>query len=117
MEEQLKSLMFEFSAALEGIVVALQEKNAGTEEISATLADMVIAIEAKKSQPLNELVDAIKAIKINPTPIQNIVQPAPVQILERVQPYDYKLTGVKYDNFDRVVEALFIKIPNSSKAK
>ena len=120
MEDQIKSMMSEFSSALADMVVAMQEKKAGTDEISATLADIVTAIEANKSQPLNEIVTAIKAIRleapinVGPTPIQNIVQPAPVQILEREQPSSYKLTGVKYDNFDRVIEALIEPVASNS---
>lgn len=117
MEQKLQAfeaLMSELSGALADIVVAMQAKKDGTDEISATLVDLVSAIESQPAgKSIESIVQAIKAIRIeaplvtvhvNPTPIQNIVQPAAVQILERVQPGDYMLT-VKYDNHDRITEA------------
>lgn len=117
--QAFESLMAELSGALADMVVAMQAKKDGTDEISATLVDLVAAIESQSSgKSIESVALAIKAIRIeapkvtvnvSPTPIQNIVQPAPVQILERVQPGDYRLT-VKYDNHDRITEALISKV-------
>lgn len=123
-QDGFESLMGELSGALADIVVAMQQKSEGTDEISSTLADLVAAIESKATgKSMEQIAQAIKAIRIespaitvnvNPTPIQNIVQPAVVQIIERVQPGDYKLT-VSYDNRDRITEAFISKIHNTSK--
>lgn len=119
MDEQLKSLVSEFSAAIADMVVAMQEKKAGTDEISASLADIGAALDSlAKGASTEKLIEAVKGIRlqlpdvhinVSPTPIQNIVQPATVQILERVQPGDYKLS-VTYDNHDRIVEALISRV-------
>lgn len=122
MEQKLQAfeaLMSELSGALADIVVAMQAKKDGTDEISATLVDLVSAIESQSAgKSIESIAQAIKAIRIeappvtvnvSPTPIQNIVQPATVQILERVQPGDYRLT-VKYDNHDRITEALIGRV-------
>ena len=120
--EASQSLLSEISAGLAEIVEAFSTRQTSADEMASALADIAGAIEAYKAQPLTELIAAVKSIRItapavtvknevnvNPTPIHNNLPAPVVQIIERVQPGDYRLT-VKYDNHDRITEALISKI-------
>lgn len=114
--QAFESLLAELSGALADIVVAMQAKTDGTDEISATLVDLVTAIEGQTAgKSIDAIAQAIKDIRleaplvnvnVSPTPIT--IQPV-VQVLERIQPCDYKLS-VKYDNHDRITEALISRV-------
>ena len=111
-----ESLLNETSAALAEMVEAIKAGQASQDEIAASLADMVAAIEAKSSQPIAEIVEAIKAIRItapavnvSPTPIQ--VLPAPVHIHERAA-FNVKSIPT-YDRHGAITEILHVRVPVS----
>ena len=87
--EAFETLMGEVSGALADVVSALQQQNESTalDEIASALADMALALE--KRQPVQDIVAAIKALRleapvvnvtVSPTPIQNLIHPAPVKV-------------------------------------
>ena len=87
--EAFETLMGEVSGALADVVVALQTQSekSGMDEVGSALADIVAALE--KPQPVQDIVAALKALRIeapvvnvtvSPTPIQNVIQPAPVTV-------------------------------------
>ena len=89
---ELKALVAELSSALADMVVAIQERMGPTEEISATLVEMLQAMRDRKPDvDTAALLAALKSMRItapdvkivndvHPTPIQNIVQPAEVHV-------------------------------------
>lgn len=101
-EQKLQSfelLMGEVSGALADVVTALQARSedSALNDISSSLADLVATLEKRSAQPMGELVAAIKALRIeapavnvtvSPTPIQNVIQPAPVKV--EIMPADNK---------------------------
>lgn len=118
--QAFETLFDEISAGLADVVGTMKTSQESTSEIGSVLADMLVLMESRKEgRSLTELADAIKAIRINvaapvvnvdvrPTPIQNNVTPV-VQILERVQPGDYKLK-VTYDIYNRVDECFLSRV-------
>lgn len=118
--QAFETLFGEISAGLADVVETMKTSQESTSEIGSVLADMLVLMESRKEgRSLTELADAIKAIRINvaapvvnvdvrPTPIQNNVTPV-VQILERVQPGDYKLK-VTYDIYNRVDECFLSRV-------
>jgi len=97
-------LMSEVSGALADIVTVMQDKNANDslDTISASLADLVAAMEKRGEFPIIRIVNAIQAlritapavtvnndVKVSPTPIQ--VMPAPVTVMPS-KGCDYEIT-------------------------
>lgn len=116
--EAFEALLNEISGGLADVVEAMKDKSeAGAmEEISSTLVEMKEVIEAAtKNKSYDGLVAAIKAIRIQSSAVTVNVNPTPititpvVQIIERVQPGNYRLS-VSYDRQDRIIEALISKV-------
>lgn len=95
--QAFETLMGEVSGALADAVTALQQRSedSSLNDIASSLADVVEALE--KRQPIDDMVAALKALRIeaptvnvtvSPTPIQNVIQPAPVQV--EIMPSDTK---------------------------
>lgn len=116
--QAFETLFGEVSAGLSDVVESMKAGQESTAEIGNTLADMLALMESRKEgKSLTELADAIKAIRINvaapnvrvdvsPTPVT--ITPV-VQIIERVQPGDYKL-AVSYDDMDRITSATISRV-------
>ena len=114
--EASQELLDQISAAMADLVACANEKQKGIDEIASIMADILKVIESRKSGVgVEDMIKAIKSIKIepsinvNPTPINNIIQPSEVKIMDRMQ-CDYKL-NLKYDSFDRITEATIKMIP------
>lgn len=115
-----ETLLNETSAALAEMVEAIKAGQSSGDEIAATLADMVVAIEKKSALPIGEIVAAIKAMRItapavthavtvSPTPIQ--VLPAPVHIHERPA---FNIKSIPtYDRHGAITEILHVRVPVS----
>lgn len=122
-----ESLMGEASSAIADMAETIKAGQGTHDEIAATLADVAAALEARKALPLQDLIAAVRALRItapavnvtnditvSPTPIQNIVQPAPVQIIERATPFDYKVTP-SYDRHGVITDMLITRVQSSLK--
>lgn len=128
--QAFESLIDELSATLADVVDSMKSGHDSLSEIGTTLVDVLEVLQARKPSDFSPLVSALRDLRINvqapsvavnvsPTPIQNIIQPATVQIIERVEPGDYRLT-VKYDQMNRITEALVSRVktrPASAKPR
>lgn len=91
--EAFEALMNEASGAIADMAETIKAGQGTHDEIAATLADMAAALESRKALPFDELIAAVKALRItpavnikneitvSPTPIQNIVQSAEIRFM------------------------------------
>lgn len=109
--QAFETLMGELSSALADMVEAMQNKQAGTDEISATLVSMLEAIEAKnKGRPMDEVVAAIKGLRLQASEITVNVSPTPITIQPPATSFsDFELKCT-YDNYDRLTSARWVPI-------
>lgn len=95
--EAFETLMGEVSSALADVVATLHKRseNSALDEIASALADLAGALE--KRQPIEDMVAALKVLRIEapavnitvaPTPIQNMIQPSAVKV--EIMPADNK---------------------------
>lgn len=121
---ELKALVAELSSALADMVVALQDGRGPAEEISTTLVEMLQAMRDRKPDvDTAAVLAALKTLRItapevkvhneinvSPTPIHNNLPAPVVQFIEREKADEFELT-VKYDNFDRITNAVIKRLP------
>lgn len=125
--QAFESLMLEIGTAMADIVEALQQGRSSNDEISTTLVDMLglMAEGQTGKQPMDGVIAAIKALRLNvapaqirvevlPTPINNIVNTAApvVQVIERV-PVDYEVKW-QYDGMGRIESTRIIAQPRKA---
>ena len=79
-----QSLMNETSAALAEVIEVIKTSQGSQDEIAAALVEIAGALTASQPQPLDELVKALKALRITAPAITNQVNPTPVNV--NVQP-------------------------------
>lgn len=126
--QSFELLLAEISAALAETLELSRQKTGATEEVSASLSELVDAIQSHAKADPSVIADAIKSLRfeapkttventvnVQPTPIENRieVQPAAVENHNHItvqphpveRPAEFEISGVLYDNQSRITGA------------
>lgn len=89
--EAFEVLMHEASSAIADMAETIKAGQGTHDEIAATLADMAAALESRKALPINDLVAAVKALRITPAVnVTNEITVPPAVVNNLVQPTEIR---------------------------
>jgi hypothetical protein len=124
--EAFQELLTEVSGSIADIVQSMESHGQANDQTASALTDIAAALDAAAAgKPLEEIVKAIKGLKleapvvnvqVHPTAIENhnhIAAPV-LQILERAQASGFK-AQFTYDRHDRVESAILTPLPARSE--
>lgn len=121
--QAFETLLNELSAALADVVDTMKARQDSGNEVAAALADIVELLESRKSDTaIPDLIEAVKAIRIQAPAVTVNVSPTPltitpvVQVIERAKAGAFEMRFT-YDRDDRLQTAVLVPLESIPKLK
>ena len=121
--QAFETLLNELSAALADVVDTMKAGQDSDNEVAAALADIVQLLESRKPDTaIPDLIDAVKAIRIQASEVTVNVSPTPltitpvVQVIERAKAGAFEMRFT-YDRDDRLQTAVLVPLESIPKAR
>lgn len=121
--QAFETLLNELSAALADVVDTMKAGQDSGNEVAAALADIVELLESRKSDTaIPDLIEAVKAIRIQAPAVTVNVSPTPltitpvVQVIERAKAGAFEMRFT-YDRDDRLQTAVLVPLESIPRAR